>query len=273
MEELKKQRELRATRSAAEAANFNFNGYNRSVNQAHVRELKKSILMNGMLVAVTVNTRTNNVLDGQHRISAIRELLNDGMISEGYPVPVDFVDVPASDETRVIIETNGNHKARTTEDEIEYRIKLGDRNYTTLADWCAKHPLVQTVIKSKANENPTVKLDYRYGAAILTGKNCCTSLKKGVFTATQEDALAADAVCREIELIVDRLGLRDSKGPWLEALAISWHANRRTLDIDSVIKVLKSKKAVFSTMSKNGVKDFNAIFDRVAGYLRKSNAA
>lgn len=86
----------------------------RNANKGDVEAIKKSLAVNGWFGSVVVNRRTSHILAGNHRVMAAKAL---GWES----VPVQWVDVSAEDELRILVVDN-----RTT--------RIGQDDQTLIAD-------------------------------------------------------------------------------------------------------------------------------------------
>lgn len=86
----------------------------RNANKGDVEAIKKSLAVNGWFGSVVVNRRTSHILAGNHRVMAAKAL---GWES----VPVQWVDVSAEDELRILVVDN-----RST--------RIGQDDQTLIAD-------------------------------------------------------------------------------------------------------------------------------------------
>lgn len=103
--------------------------YNRPIKKAHVRELKIAIeTRNKLSLHPIVVSKNMEVIDGQHRLEAAKEL----------GVPVYYViDNDESPET--IIALNTNNRTWVTDDYLNYYVERGVEDYIKLAYFCKTH--------------------------------------------------------------------------------------------------------------------------------------
>lgn len=237
--------------SYEDAKKFGRNNENREIkSRTHLQKIKKQCLTSmEAMPPITVNVRTNHVIDGQHRLEAYKNLVAEGLLGEDVKLKVMYVDMPIEEEKQAIIDANTNSKNWSLDDYIDSYSKAGVISYVTLENWCKMHPL--------CTENGKAK--YRYGASIIKGKRCSTELKLGEFKVTQEEMARADDIHAEMLEIVELFGMK-GKGNWIESLAVSWVGVRNQHDFRTWMKELKSKKSRFMKLPKDNSKDWDSIF-------------
>lgn len=106
---------------------------NRSINKSHVNTLAERILKNGQLVPIQV-TSDYVVLDGQHRLEAIRQLRK-----AGHDIRVIYSVNPDMDMSAVA-EMNGYQLKWTLNNWIDYYAKQGNENYIFLLKAREEYP-------------------------------------------------------------------------------------------------------------------------------------
>lgn len=220
---------------------------------------------------ITVNTVTNNVIDGQHRLKAFQSLVCDGVISEDSLIKVMFVNIPIDEEKRAIVDANTNSKNWSLDDYIASYVKAGIVSYKRLEEWCSDHVLCNRFSKDGETGEQKKMYNYRYGAAILTGKNSRAELQAASFNFTYEQELLANEVHAEMLEIIELLGEK-SNGQGIEALAITWHEYRQLHEFNVWLKELKAKKNRFQKMPKTNKNEWEAIFNTAHGAISKKCA-
>lgn len=254
------------------ARKFGKNNGNRALNLRHLNKIKGQFIENlDMIPPITVNARTNNVLDGQHRLKAFLSLVDDQMLPEDSRIKVMFVDIPADEEKDAIIEANTNSKNWGIDDYINTYTKAGYSDYAKLDNWCRAHSLCCDVTKDKETGETNTVCRYRAGAAIITGRRCISELKKATFSFTDDEAKEADIIHTEMIKIAELFNLK-GKGPWMESLAISWHGARKQHPFNVWMKEFRSKKSRFMKMPKDNSKDWESIFGQIHFALDKKNS-
>ena len=239
--------------SIEDTKKFTFNRENRAFNHAHLEKIKKQMMSSfDVIPPITVNTVTNNIIDGQHRLKAYQSLVSDGKLGPETKLKVMFVNIPVDDEKRSIVDANTNSKNWILDDYILSYTKAGLTNYMRLNEWCLKHILTSEDGKSK----------FRYGAAIITGKRSQNELKNGTFSFTDEDIKRADIIHAEM-LEIAELFEMNWKGNWIEALAVSWSSARGMHDFRTWMRELKLKKKKFMGLPKVNSRDWDNIFSQI----------
>lgn len=218
--------------------------------------------------AITVNIETMNIIDGQHRLKAFQEVVDESNIPKDAYINVMYVSIPLDEEKEAIIEANTNSKNWSIDDYITSYTNSGNISYKLLKTWCEEHTLASTC--NRKDKKPKAK--YRYGAAIIKQKGMSTQLKDGTFTCTKDELIAANETHIELESILEYCGIT-SIGPWIEHLAISWCAYRNMHPINIWFKVFKerSKTATFKNNPKSNKKEWDAIFGDIHLYIDKNN--
>lgn len=235
------------------ALTFNLNNKNRVYNKCHLEKIKTQTLRSTELMpAITVNTVTGNIIDGQHRHKAYTDLYALDLIPRNATIKVMYVEIPEDKELVAIVSANTNSKNWSLDDYIASYIKLGIDSYVKLDEWSKTHLLTCECGKAKI----------RYASAILTGKRCNNVLKTGLFTLTDEDFERANVVHDEMFEIAEILGMK-SRGPWIESFAVSWTKVRDQHDINEWLKEFKAKKATYSRMPTDNSNDWEAMFAQV----------
>ena len=99
---------------------FEFNELNRSVDAAHVRKLKKNIKDIGLVQPITVDSE-GNIIDGQHRFHACREL----------GIPVRYI-IQDSMKMEDVVALNNMSKRWSTMDKVQSFAAQGNEHYQKL---------------------------------------------------------------------------------------------------------------------------------------------
>jgi hypothetical protein len=236
--------------SYEETLKYGKNQENRVYNHAHLERIKKQCLTSlEVMPPITINVVTNHVTDGQHRLKAFHMLIESGLLPKDTLMKVMLVSIPEEEEKQAIIDANIYSKNWSVDDFIGSYARAGVDDYTRLDTWCKKHTLTCDKDKSK----------FRYGAAIITGKRCQTTLISGDFTCTDEELKKAETVHAEMLEIVQLFGLK-GKGSWIEALAVSWDKARKQHDFKTWFKELKAKKQRFLKLPKTNSSEWDNIF-------------
>lgn len=236
--------------SYEDALLFGKNQENREYNHSHLGKIKKQCLASlEAMPPISVNTLTNNIIDGQHRTRAFIELIQEGQLPTDSKLKVMYLEIPLSEEKQAIIDANTNSKNWSIDDYILSYAKAGIVSYAKLDEWCKLHSLTSDEGKSK----------FRYGSAIIKGKRCNTELKSGTFTFTDDDLTRAEEIHAEMLEIVELFGLK-GKGEWLESLATSWYSARGQHEFRVWMRELKAKKQRFLKLPKSNSKDWDNIF-------------
>lgn len=242
---------------------FGKNQENRAINHGHLQKIKEQCEKNlDMMPPITINTITNHVIDGQHRLKAVQSLVSEEKLPSDSMIKVMFVEIPADEEKDAIVDANTNSKNWSLDDYIASYAKAGIVSYKKLEEWCKEHSLCCKFSKDNATGEQKKVYNYRYGAAILTGKRCTNELKNAKFTFNDDDANVAHEVHSEMLEIIECLNLKGN-GAWIEALAVTWRTARDVRPFKVWMKFLKKKRKDLMEMPKDNSKDWNAIFSKV----------
>jgi hypothetical protein len=219
-----------------ETKKFNFNLQNRKIDRKHVDEIKKQCMRcMDTMPAIDVNLLSMNITDGQHRVVAFHELIEEGSIPSDTKIKVNYFTIDLDEELDTIIDVNSNKKSWNLVNYVESEIAGGNKIYIKFDEWCKKHML------SNSNGTPS----YRYGAAIILGKGCQKRLQDRTFKFTDDDEKKGEVVHSEMVEILKVLDF-PMKGCWIESMAIAWHKVRNLHDFKSWMKEIKKQKGKLS---------------------------
>ena len=238
----------------SDARNFGHNQENRKVDTRHVARIKKDWEHSkDFIPPITINQTTNNIIDGQHRLQAFIELVDEGKLPSDSKILVRFINVEPSEEKQIIIDSNTKSKNWKQSDYIDSYSESKEA-YKKLIEWCLIHPLC---IDKKGKAKP------RYGAAMIKGKGCGGMLKNGKFTVTDDELKNAEETHNELLQIIEILGL-EQQGSYIENLAVEWAKAQKTYAIVTKkdwLSLLTSKKNAIAKMPKSSGKAWRTIFD------------
>lgn len=256
-------------------ANFNdvqslttFNG-NRTINRLHVKNIAAQMEEDlRFFPPITVNRRTNHIIDGQHRIAAFKTLVREGRIPADSTISIMYVECSPEEERELTINANVNSKKWSLDDYIR-SFAQDNEEYSRLIEWCKRHPMMYENLHMPGAKITKGGFRYRFAAAILTGKTCQSSLKDGTFSATDEGYAVGDVIYDELKRIFEVLG--KGRPSSLERVAILWHERRKLHPFDDWLKMLKKKKLTYQRMPIVNSKDWEAIFNKIHTDIDKSN--
>lgn len=262
--------------SYAEVVSFGKAQRNRQVKENHVNDFCNVIkdgksrieledgtyLVMGML-PVIVNPKSNNILDGQHRIEAFKKAHEKGLIDDNARLLVGYWEVePGEDENRLTIDLNTKTKNWSVDDYINSYAQ-GLPSYAKLIEFCKTHTLCH-VTSNKGERNKP-----RYAAAIITGKGCQSALKSGTFTFTDEQLKEADTIHKELLEIRKKLNM-PLTGDEIEYMASEWHVQRNFISAAD-IKTLTYIPTDVREKKVYNKKDWAYIFARLRDVISKKN--
>lgn len=249
--------------SYEESKTFGKNQRNRAINMLHVAVIQKQCETSfDLMPPITVNKVTNHVIDGQHRLQAYQNLIEKEKLNETKRIWVMWVEVPIELETQAIINANIHSKSWSVDDFIDSYVKDGNAEYIKLDLWCRSH----------TNTFERNKPKYRYASAILTGRNCASTLKKGEFTITDEDIKRGNDVYNEMTAIMGLYGLKT--GPWIEPFVIKWYEYRDSHSFEDWMDALKQKKFTDNKkFPKSKQDDWDTIFLKASKWIKSHKAA
>lgn len=264
--------------SVDELKNIHISDFNRKIDRNNLNKLKNVMAQQGTatMPPIMVNTRTGNVIDGQHRLRAFESLVLEGSISDESKLNVIFVDLTEQEERCKIVETNTILKKWAQSDFIDSYVKEKNPHYIKLREICERHPEWLCEVKKNADGANEYSYKYRYAAAMVTGAFSNKYLKDGSFTMTDEDAEKSVKVFDEFVQLVEILGIDKKNGAWIETFFVEWHTWRELLPFDEVKEAVKyianstsdkhnkCAKRVQQSGSRMDWRDlFNAVKDRI----------
>lgn len=84
---------------------------NRMIDENHLKLFKSySEKQIRRMPPIIVNSRTGRLIDGQHRVLAIVELIEEGKLPKDFIFDVMLIDIPEEDERTEVIKANNNFK-------------------------------------------------------------------------------------------------------------------------------------------------------------------
>jgi hypothetical protein len=197
---------------------FKFLTGNRHIDKKHVKKLKGDFLITRLIAPCIVNMQTLNILDGQHRITAYKELLEEGKC-DGINLKVVYSNLSLEDELKKVKPLNCDVKKWTLKDFVESSIDTENPVSIALCKMASEHPLLHSVTK-KGNVKPKL----RYAMACVYGRNITTDIKKGMIGITDEMVGSAQVIANESYQIF--LALHQPSNSWVEYMIQAWHAMR-----------------------------------------------
>lgn len=244
--------------SSNDARKFGRNQENRKIDPKHAAKIKKDWNKSkDFIPPITVNFKTNHIIDGQHRLQAFIELVDEHKLAESAQILVRFIDVDESEEKQLIIDANTKSKNWNQNDYIESHSETNEQ-YKKLNQWCIEHSLCNVEGKPKP----------RYGAAMILGKTCGAILKNGKFNPSDDDWNNADEIHNDLVQILEILE-REAKGSFIEPLAIEWIDNKSRYSFKQWLSMLRKEKAAVNKMPYSNRKDWRAIFDFLCGKIER----
>lgn len=114
---------------------FNPSPYERDLRPKHVKEIKEVMLRGGYMPSITVNLRTLNIIDGQHRWRAWIDAVDEGCTDD---LKVEFVDEPLEKEYVLFRFLNSGLSA-SNKDIFKVAVDNGVTNVTKLNDFAKSH--------------------------------------------------------------------------------------------------------------------------------------
>ena len=84
---------------------------NRMIDESHINLFTKyseQKLRN--MPAITVNERTGRLIDGQHRVMAICQMIEKGILPKDYRFDAMLIDIPEEEERTEVMNANNNFK-------------------------------------------------------------------------------------------------------------------------------------------------------------------
>ena len=204
---------------------FKFLTGNRHIDNAHVKKLKTEFLVTKHIAPCIVNMQTLNILDGQHRITAYKELLEEGKC-DGINLYMVYYNLSLEDELNIIKPYNCVVRKWTLKDFVDSSIDTENPVSIALQKMASEHPLLHTVTK-KGKVTPKL----RYAMACIYGRNITKDIKNGTIGITDDMITSAQVIVDETYQIFQ--ALHQPSNNWVEYMIQAWHAirnNQETID-------------------------------------------
>lgn len=240
------------------------NPENRKIDKRHVAELKKEMASSlEAFPPITINSLTNHIVDGAHRLQAFTELVQEGVFPKTQTYPVGFTTIPVEKETETIINANIHTRKWQLNDYIQSFCHTNDE-YKKLDKWAKEHTL--TV-------NEKGKPMYRYAAAFLKGRNSSSELKNKTFVISEDDYNKGEQRYNEIASILSITG-KSLKNGGLEYMITAWedintaHSEIPFEKWENGFKY-KAKSVPFQAMPYQSKKDWTNIFNTVYEFITR----
>ena len=248
--------------------NLGFHPQNRQVYQAHVNDIKKFIINDGPnalshIGTIIVSIKTRNQLDGQHRIQACMELLDENHLSPNDKLPFQWIWCNDLDEEYKEIERYNNRAKHWTSGDYFRANKMVNENYRRLESFIKECPK----LRGKNSTRPAY--------ALLFGKSYNrTDFNAGKFTMTEEDRQRGLQMYNEIERLTVYLKAPEKISAYgiaprlnFEELACAWWIYRSTAgaqtEMDDFIDEFRTHTKMYNKMEKSNRAALVAMFDRV----------
>lgn len=215
-------------------------GVQREVGQSHVKDIKER--MEYLCLDITVKINQDwKVLDGQHSLTAYKELIKNGKITEG-SIAYIMYDTKSKDcdVCNVLNTKNKNWAVMKT---IESKVKQGDKNYILLKELHDKY-----IVKE---ESKTVEL-FTWSAletAIYDSRRK-EKFKLGMFAFKENEY-------EELKDLLEKV--------------YKIHCILKEIGVEKGITILNNKECVLKYFS-HALKDFGFSFERFNNNLKKKEA-
>ena len=248
---------------------LHYHSQNREVNQAHVNHIKEFITDNDKGAAlshmgtVIVSIKSRNLLDGQHRVQACLELLEEKVLSPTDTLPFQWIwCADESEEYEEIKRFNNTGKRWTSWDYFRGN-KMLNENYRRLESFIKECPK----LRGKNSTRPAY--------ALLFGKSYNRAdFNAGKFTMTEEDRQRGLKMYNEIERLTTYLKAPEKISTYgmapklnFEELACAWWIYRSTAgaqtNMDEFIDEFRNHTKMYNKMEKSNRTSLVKMFDRV----------
>lgn len=250
---------------------------NRSIRPAQVNRILAAIENGQRITEIIVNSQTNTVIDGQHRIAAyVKYSVIHPELAEKIIVPCIYIDVPQETEFAEIIIRNSTPAKWGSSDYINAFADAGYESYVRLRDFMKSCPLCHGMtedmglkrINSPKITNALALLGVRYETA---------KYKAGMFEVAQDEVELAEKRAKEINAIMEAVDPQHTIGNRSVTYLISSWVAREKMDIglsseQRSLYIAAHKKEIRSYVKESGNKlskgsDWNNLFNMVASQI------
>lgn len=219
--------------------NFATSEDNRSIDKNQVKKLKNDFLEDKEFInGITVNEKTNVIIDGQHRVAAVKELYAEGKISGNETISVTYIYHDKKDEIKCVLKANNSTKTWTTFNFLETNSKK-NKNYKNFALFGDKHE----DLKNKKGTEYKVA----YIAAFLNCKNIRKTLKDNSLIVTEKAMAEGEIVYSEVQQVLNSMG-RPKLGNEYENLIWAYRELREmdNFNLKTFLAIVKNNPKVLS---------------------------
>lgn len=199
---------------------------NRDIDENHAKKIKNAILRGEDVGTAEIELRTLKIIDGQHRLEALRQVLEEG--GQG-SINIVFKDFRGNEDAAMEYahSLNAYQKGWTDKNYLAYYKPKIDV-YRKLEEFASNNSLCYNIMKSGKNKGKK-NLKLTTAARLVMGPNFQRSaIKEGKFNATDEDFLTAVDYHNEIRRILQIKGyVTEEKnlpnmGNSFEAMITAW---------------------------------------------------
>lgn len=206
----------------------------KSEHRKHVNTLKAEFRRDGEFnEAITINYRSNYITNGQHRLIAFKELLEEDGVIDDIMIAVLYKNIPEEEELQRIINTNRIQKSWGLENYAHSNVVTGSDSIKKIMDF-AQDPS-HTLCHKKDG-----RVNVRYTLPLIFGINCTSKFKVGKVEVSDEMLEKAHILHMEVEKMVDIWGYGQSG--YIESLIQGWYDRRSEQTLQDVFNTVKFDK-------------------------------
>ena len=245
---------------------FGTHPLNRNISHKHVEEIKERILASGLkgFPAIIVSVKTHNILDGQHRLQAIHELLDESKMYLNEHIDVQWKYCNNLDDEFELIKAYNNEVKHWGSSDFFRSNKMVNDSYRRLESFIKECPRLRGGSSSS-----------RAAHAIIFGKSYNRKdFNDGKFQMDNDDYKRGIKMYQEIERLLVYITDPEKVATYgkapkikLEEFACEWWAFRTTVganvNMDEYIDELRGHEKMYNNMPKASRVYLAAIFDRI----------
>ncbi len=250
---------------------------NRTIRQPQVNRILTAIEREQRITEIVVNSQTNTVIDGQHRIAAyVKFSVLHPELAKSMMIPCVYIDIPQESEFAEIILRNSTPVKWGTSDYINAFADAGYESYVRLRDFMKSCNLCHGMsedTRAKRITSPKVT----NALALLGIPYETTKYKAGMLEVAQDEIEIAQRRAKEINSILEAVDPQHTIGTRSITYLIGAWVYREKADIglsseQRSMYIVSHKKEIREYVKESGNKlskssDWNNLFNMVASQI------
>lgn len=250
---------------------------NRTIRQPQVNRILAAMERGHCITEIVVNSRTNTVIDGQHRIAAyVKYSVLHPELAKSMKISCIYIDIPKESEFAEIITRNSTPVKWGTSDYINAFADAGYENYVRLREFMKScnlcHGMSEDMKKKRINSPKVTNALALLGIPYET-----TKYKAGMLEVAQDEIELAKKRAKEINSVLEAVDPQHTIGTRSITYLIGSWVYREKADVglsseQRSMHIVSHKKEIREYVKESGNKlskasDWNNLFNMVASQI------